>query len=154
MVRPSALPLLALTFTLLLLAGCAPADSKRQDLAPASSLQSSQRAQSSNEASAVSEHPSAAEDDAALVLQACGRPIADRIRVLHDKLHNGPVRELEYDHSRAVVLEFVPADSATGASQATVWRFSIAHMAEKEILASSRLEPWLPCAARALGAKY
>lgn len=93
-------------------------------------------------------------DDAALVLGACGRPGSDRVVILRDKLHDGPVRKVSYSGLRYVTLEFVPAEGATRSASATPWRFSVAHMAEKEIMTSSGLEPALPCAAKALSQAY
>lgn len=96
----------------------------------------------------------AARDDAAEVLRLCGRPGSDRSATVQDALHHGPVRRLFYQGLRPVTLEFVPANDAPTPDAVRLWRFSVALMEDKQVLASERLKPWLPCAAEALGDEY
>ena len=56
------------------------------------------------------ELPPPAQDEAAQVLQTCGRPASDKILPIYTKLEHGPVRRLVYTGRRRVTLDFVPSD--------------------------------------------
>ena len=106
-------------------------------------------------------------NDAARVMESCGRPASDTVVAIYDKLHNGPVRRMAYLGRQFVELEFIPASPAARQTDVeapfppgvrapavappdTIWRFQSAHMQNREFVTTSRLEIYLPCAAHAM----
>lgn len=104
-------------------------------------------------------------DEAQLVLNGCGRPATDVVLPIYDKQDHGPVRRMTFRGRRVVVVEFVPwmaAGTVVPTTQVprpapnvemaadTVWEFSEARMENEELLTSTRLAVYLPCAAKAL----
>lgn len=115
--------------------------------------------------SAVQPSPLPNVDDAQLVLSACPQPLTDQTLSLYDKVHNGPVREIVYAGSQgqAVVLDFIPstqpatqngAPAPAALPAGAVWRFSDGHTGQQELMTSTRIAPFLPCAAKALSSEY
>jgi hypothetical protein len=117
--------------------------------------------------SAPPPNPTPAINDAALVLETCGRPASDTVVPIYDKLHNGPVRRMVYQGRQLVELEFIPASPVARQTNVeapfppgerapaiappdTIWRFQSAHMENREFVTTSRLEIYLPCAAHAM----
>lgn len=112
--------------------------------------------------------PTPVVNDAALVIETCGRPASDTVAAIYDKLHNGAVRRMVYQGRQIVELEFIPAAPLAHQTDTeapfppgerapaiappdTVWRFQSAHMQNREFVTTSRLEIYLPCAAHAMG---
>lgn len=104
-------------------------------------------------------------DDVQLVLRACPPPLTDQTLSLYDKEHNGPVREIVYAgmQGQSVVLDFIPstqpatqngAPAPAALPAGAVWRFSDGRSGNQQLMTSTRIAPFLPCAARALGREY
>ena len=97
----------------------------------------------------------AQQDDAQLLLQACGRPRRDQIVQEHNKLHDTVVRKLVYNGREAVTIELIPSQAAANLLPPNViWRFSDALMEDQTLLTARDLDPFLPCATRALAHEY
>ena len=106
-------------------------------------------------------------DDAERVMEACGRPASDTVQPIYDKIYNGPVRRMVYRGRQVVVIEYIPSLPTAHQTDVpapfppperapaypppnAVWRFQSARMENREFVTSTRLEIYLPCAARAL----
>ncbi len=112
-------------------------------------------------------HALAVVDDAERVIESCGQPAGDTTQAIYDKMYNGPVRRMIYFNRQPIVVEFIPSlpEARQSGHEApfppelrapatpppgSVWRFQAVRMGEREVMTSTRLSIYLPCAALAL----
>jgi len=113
-----------------------------------------------NADTAVVPLPVPTNDDAALVIAACGPAASDQLVNL-DKNY-GTVRRMVYRGSREVTLNFLPLQTGTSnsgsghaaASSNTVWRFNEALVENQKLLTAANIRVYLPCAANALAKEF
>lgn len=108
------------------------------------------------------------QDEAELVLAACGRPSRDVVLPMYSKLEHGPIRMMTFPGRAKVTLVFVPSDPEPHSGRRlmtppagrpplkaelppnTVWDFEEGVLGAEEFLVPDRLRVYLPCAAKAL----
>jgi len=114
-------------------------------------------------ANAVRITPGADTDDAKLILRACGQPSIDQVLAVYNRSDEGPIRRMVFSGTHEVTIDFLPSLPLIRRSstfnhavlrpelpQGAVWLFDEARVAHEEILTSQHLQPYLPCAAKAI----
>jgi len=110
-------------------------------------------------------HNVAHTDNAAQVIESCGKPSPDQVLPIYNKMNQGPVRRMVYRKQRLVTLEFSPTHPIARADAhhhlsaqlpaGSTWRFDIAHVPkELDVITAARMELFLPCAAKALRSEF